>query len=244
MWEALIVSHYEADSSTQIQTKFTPPSGQDPNNMPYSLSQSLEERVVTSIESSLKNFTFAGSEPYIDCLVLHSPLSTSAETLAAWSAFSRFCPTRIRTLGISNTTLPLLQELHAKAEIKPSVVQNRFYPDTKWEVELRKWCRGEGIVFQSFWTLTGNPRLNRSSVVKEMAALLEEKGVEDALVVAYYGLVLGLQGVSVLNGTKDEGRMRNDLEGLEVLGKLVEGEWKEKWEGWLLAFKKLIGEPS
>lgn len=204
----------------------------------------IQDKVAASISSSLKNFTFPGSEPYIDCLVMHSPLPTTAETLAAWSAISAYQPTQIRSLGISNITLDLLQELHTKSDIKPSVVQNRFYPDTKWEVEMRKWCREEGIVFQSFWTLTGNPRLNSCSVVKEMGKMLEEKGIEDAEVVAYYALVLGLGGVSVLNGTKDRGRMRGDLEGLEVLGKLVEGEWKEKWKGWLGAFKKLIGEPS
>lgn len=211
--------------------------------MPYSLSQSIEEKVAASISSSLKNFTFSGSEPYIDCLVLHSPLPTIAETLAAWKAFSTYCPKQIRSLGISNTTLDILQEIHAKAEIKPSVVQNRFYPDTKWERGLRKWCREEGIVFQSFWTLTGNPRLNKSSVVKEMGAALEERDVEDTLVVAYYALVLGLEGITILDGTKDRARMRGDLEGLQSVGRLVEGELKEKWEGWLAGFKKLIDEP-
>jgi diketogulonate reductase-like aldo/keto reductase len=212
--------------------------------MPYKLSQSIEDRVHTSIKSSLNNLTFPGSEPYIDCLVLHSPLPTITETLQAWKAFSFWVPSRIHSLGISNTTLQMLQELHAEATIKPSVVQNRFYPDTQWEVPLREWCREKGIVFQSFWTLTGNPGLMESNVVSEMSQELESKGMEDGSALALYALVLGLDGTSVLNGTTNEGRMKNDLERLEVVGKLIEGEWKEKWATWLTAFKRLIDEPE
>jgi diketogulonate reductase-like aldo/keto reductase len=214
--------------------------------MPYTLSMSLEGRIHSSIiDSSLKNFTFPGSkEPYIDCLVLHSPLPTVPETLAAWKAFSFYVPRHIKSLGISNTSLQVLQYLYADAAIKPSVVQNRFYPETRWEGELREWCRAKGIVFQSFWTLTGNPEIMRSEVVKEISEALKGKGVEDEKAVAVYMLVLGLEGTSVLNGTTNKGRMRNDLEGLETVGQLIEGEWKERWDGWLVAFKQLIGEPE
>lgn len=111
-------------------------------------------------------------------------------------------------------------------------------------MELREWCREKGIVFQSFWTLTGNPGIMRCEVVKDLSEALKGKGVEDGKAVAVYALVLGLQGTSVLNGTTTEGRMRNDLEGLETVGQLIEGEWKEKWDGWLAAFKQLIDEPE
>jgi diketogulonate reductase-like aldo/keto reductase len=210
--------------------------------MPYSLSQSLEDRIHSSIASSLKNMTFPGSEPYIDCLVLHSPLPTIPETLAAWEAFSSYVPSSIHSLGISNTTLPILQSLYSSASIKPSVVQNRFYPETRWEVPLRKLCREHGIVFQTFWTLTGNPKLLASDVVKEMSEALTSVGLVDEKAVALYALVLGLEGTSILNGTTNEERMINDLDGLETVGRLIEGEWKEKWTEWLIGFKKLIRE--
>jgi hypothetical protein len=42
-------------------------------------------------------------------------------------------PHRIRNLGISNCTLPILRELCTSSHttVKPSVVQNRFYEDTQ-----------------------------------------------------------------------------------------------------------------
>jgi hypothetical protein len=64
----------------------------------------------------------------------------------------------------------------------------------------------------------------------------------DEKAVALYALVLGLEGTSILNGTTNEERMINDLDGLETVGRLIEGEWKEKWTEWLIGFKKLIRE--
>jgi diketogulonate reductase-like aldo/keto reductase len=126
--------------------------------------------------------------------------------------------------------------------IKPSVVQNRFYPATDFEVVLRQYCREEEIIFQSFWTLTGNPQLMKSRVVKEVAGELQKLGVVDEKAVALYSLVMGLEGVTVLNGTTNRERMESDLRSLGVVGGLVEGEWKEKWRGWTAEFKELIGE--
>lgn len=218
-------------------------SGQDPANMPYDASQPLDQQIRTSIASSLKNLTFPESgEPYIDCLVLHSPLQTIEETLQAWKVFESYVPTKIRTLGISNTTLDVLQAVVKNGNVKPSVVQNRFYPATQWDVPLRGFCREEGIVFQTFWTLTGNPGLFKSKVVKEMAGALKEEGVGVEKAIALYALVLGLEGTSVLNGTTNEERMKGDLEGLRTVGTMIEGVWKEKWEEWLEEFKILIGE--
>ncbi|KAK0122148.1 hypothetical protein ONS95_010409 [Cadophora gregata] len=234
-----------------IQTKYTPPSGQDPNNMPYDPTSPLEEQIINTLSSSLTNLTFPFTiqEPYIDSLVLHSPLPTSALTLQAWSTLASYVPTKIRSLGISNTTLPILQSLTKSAQgfdpplPHPAFCQNRFYGETRYEVELRRFCQEQGIVFQSFWTLSGNPRLLKSGVVEEVAEALEgrvEKGEEKA--VALYGLVVGLGGVSVLNGTTNMGRMVGDLKGLDVLRALVQGEWEEKWEGWMRDFKRIIGE--
>lgn len=59
---------------------------------------------------------------------------------------------------------------------------------------------------------------------------------------ALYCLVLGLEGITVLNGTTNEERMMRDLLTLEVVGELSQGEWKQEWEGWLSDFKGVIGE--
>jgi len=211
--------------------------------MPYSISQSLEDQIHTSIASSLENFKTSSDDdvhPYIDCLVLHTPLPTLQENYAAWQTFETYVPHQIRTLGISNTSLEILTLLHAGAKIKPSVVQNRFYIDTLWEGPLRKSCRAEGIIFQSFWTLTANPRLLNSRVVASLVGELSGRGVEKQ--VALYCLVLGLGGLSVLDGTTKYERMISDLNGIRAVEKWAETEGSKTWQELMHEFRKLIGQ--
>ncbi|KPM35301.1 hypothetical protein AK830_g11251 [Neonectria ditissima] len=219
-----------------IQTKFSPPSAQGPT-VPYDLDAPLAEKVHQSVKSSLELFTIAGQEPYLDSVVMHSPMQTIEETITAWKTLETYVPGKIRTLGISNTTLTTLQALSAQATVKPSVVQNRFYEDTSFEAELRTFCREEGIVFQSFWTLSGNPRLSKARPVKLVA---EKAGVH--LVAAYYALVLGLEWITVLDGTTNEAHMKDDLEGIQAVGTWAEGAGASDWASALLSFKELIGE--
>lgn len=191
--------------------------------------------------SSLHNLRLpenTNAETYIDCLVMHSPLRTLSQTLEAWTTLEEFVPHKIHHLGISNVQLPLLEALYEVATIKPSVVQNRFYPATRFDVPLRKFCREKGIIYQSFWTLTGNPKLLD---LKPVVALTKEIGVgrEQAL----YLLVLGLERLVVLNGTTREGTMRADLEAEKRFQQwLEEDKGGIVWGKILADFKILIGE--
>lgn len=204
-----------------IQTKFTSVNGQDPQNMPYNATSSVADQVNASIRSSLHNLRpseEASNDSYIDCLVLHSPLPTLAQTREAWRAMERHVPDTVRTLGISNTyEVSILEELYNFANIKPSVIQNRFYEDSGYDHDIRSFCKQRGMIYQSFWTLTANPHLLRSGPVDLIA-----KNVGVTKVVALYGLVLGLGNVRVLNGTTNAERMREDLEGIEAVRK-----WRE-----------------
>ena len=125
--------------------------------MPYDADAPLEEQVRQSVAASLRNLRTT----YVDCLVLHSPLPSHGETMRAWRAMERHVQSgEARALGVSNIYDPgALAKLHEEAEIKPSVVQNRFYPDTRHDGEVRQFCRSKGMAYQSFWTLTGNKRI-------------------------------------------------------------------------------------
>jgi diketogulonate reductase-like aldo/keto reductase len=198
--------------ASQLQTKYTTPAGQDLSNMPYDPEAPLETQIHTSVASSLKNLRQDNGleeASYIDCLLLHSPLPTIDQTLQAWKLLESYIPDKIRSLGISNVTLPILQAIYENATIKPAVVQNRFYPQTRYDVPLRAFCREHDIMYQSFWTLTGNPSLLRSEPV---AALAQAMNV--GLPIALYALVMD-QGVVVLNGTTSSNHMRADLEGIQ-----------------------------
>lgn len=214
-----------------VQTKFTTPAGQDQANMPYDPAAPLDTQIHTSIASSLHNLRTHEESPgdsYLDCVLLHSPLPTLDQTLAAWRLLETYVPHRIRALGISNVTLPVVRAIHAASTVKPSVVQNRFYAQTRYDGALRAFCREHAITYQSFWTLTGNPKLLKSKPVLELA-----KKAEVEVPTALYALVMEL-GVEVLNGTTSEEHMRGDLDGV---GKVREwaGENARDW-------RRLVGD--
>ncbi|KAL2004586.1 hypothetical protein VTN00DRAFT_3322 [Thermoascus crustaceus] len=230
-----------------LQTKYTSVHGQDPNNMPYNPSSSTTEQVHASIKNSLHNLrhteessTEDDKTSYIDTLLLHSPLPTLDETLEAWSAIETYVPHRIRNLGISNVTLPVLEMLctSPRVRVKPVVVQNRFYMATRFDVSLRAYCRRHNIIYQSFWTLTANPELIRSMEVQALAQLAD---ISPAA--ALYCLVLGLGDATVLNGTTNQRHMIEDLAAPKKVERLV-AEKPEEWTRVLNGFKQIIREPT
>jgi diketogulonate reductase-like aldo/keto reductase len=156
-------------------------------------------------------------------------------------------PDKIRALGISNVPLPVLQAIYDSAKVKPSVVQNRFYPATKYDVPLRAFCSQHKISYQSFWTLTGNPELLKSKPVALVASLtrsyhglleLASQGASVDASVALYALVFDL-GITVLNGTTSSEHMEADLRGVRKVQ-----EWavanKQEWAQARKAFRQLV----
>jgi len=186
-----------------LQTKFTPLSGQDPNRVPYDPSAPLAEQVAQSFAVSLKNLR----TEYLDCLILHSPLATTHQTLEAWRAMEAVADARgARQLGISNCyRTGQLEVLYNEARVKPAVVQNRFYADTGYDREIRAFCRARGMIYQSFWTLTANPHI-LSHVT--LAGLAAKYGRSPAQILFRY---LTQNDIVPLTGTRSETHMRGDL---------------------------------
>ena len=186
-----------------VQTKFTPLDGHDPRRIPYDPSAPIQEQVAQSFETSLENL----QTTYVDGLVLHSPLASDAETLAAWRAFETIAERGdARSLGISNCySLKSLESLYRSAHVKPAVVQNRFHKATGYDAAIRTFCRAHGIVYQSFWTLTANPHVLESSAVVKIAT---SHGRTPAQVLFRY---LTQQDIVPLTGTTSVTHMREDL---------------------------------
>eukprot|EP01048_Picozoa_sp_COSAG05_P025053 COSAG05_NODE_6188_length_1004_cov_1.154696_1_plen_266_part_01 len=150
-----------------LQTKYTAFGGQDPARVPYDASAPVEQQVEQSLACSLRNLGVT----YIDSVLLHSPLPTDELTLRAWRVLEKAVAAgTVRQLGISNTSLQQLQNLYASSSIKPAVVQQRFHSQTGFEMEMRAWCQGHGVAFQSFWTLTAN---NKPGQVMQSPAFLQ-----------------------------------------------------------------------
>ena len=127
----------------------------------------LSCRVAQSFETSLRNLRTG----FVDSLVLHSPVAPQALMMDLWSAMERIYDAGgARQLGISNCYDPgEMRALHDGARVKPAVVQNRFYQATGYDDELRRWCSGHGVIYQSFWTLTANPHLLAGKTVRTIA---------------------------------------------------------------------------
>ena len=154
-----------------LQTKFTPLAGQDPARLPYDAGASIAQQVRQSFAQSLHNL----GSPYLDCLLLHSPLQDQRQMRECWQALEALADSgQVSQLGISNCYEPdALRRLDRAARIKPAVVQNRFYAATGYDSEIRAYCRGEGIVYQSFWTLSANPQLLADPAVTGPARSLD-----------------------------------------------------------------------
>lgn len=213
--------------------------------MPYDANAPVMDQIHTSIKSSLHNLrpsadTGSVDDAYIDTLVIHSPLRTIDQTIEAWLALETYVPHRIRNLGISNCPLSVLRELNSSphVKVKPAVVQNRFYGDTLFDVPLRAFCRENKIIYQSFWTLTANPELVRSNPVQQLAA---QANISPAA--ALYTLVMGLGDITVLNGTKNQGRMEEDLAAPKKVEEFTQAQ-PEQWQHLLDEFRGLIGETA
>jgi diketogulonate reductase-like aldo/keto reductase len=186
-----------------LQTKFTSLTGQDPARIPYDPKAPLAEQVTQSCAISLRNL---GTD-YLDCLVLHSPLPSARLTFEVWQTMESLVDAReVRQLGISNCyRLDELEALFDSARLKPAVVQNRFYADTGYDREIRAFCRHHGIIYQSFWTLSANPRVLAHRTVLELAAKYRRT---PAQILFRY---LTQNDIVPLTGTRAVPHMREDL---------------------------------
>jgi diketogulonate reductase-like aldo/keto reductase len=111
-----------------------------------------------------------------------------------------------KQLGISNCyALAQLERLYRKAHIKPAVVQNRFYAETRYDREIRGFCRQHQMRYQGFWILTANARVLAHDTLR---ALASKYGRTPAQVFFRY---LTQIDIIPLTGTTSQAHMREDL---------------------------------
>lgn len=187
-----------------VQTKFTYRNGQD-HRLPYDPAADPATQVRQSFASSLEHLQLRS----VDSYVLHGPSrrrGLTPEDRAVWQAMEELHGAgSTRFLGISNVALDQLEALCAMARVQPAFVQNRCYASTRWDADVRAFCRANGIVYQGFSLLTANARELRSSAFRELVARV---GKTPAQVVFRFALQVGMLP---LTGTTDPAHMREDL---------------------------------
>jgi len=186
-----------------LQTKFTSLTGQDPNQVPYDPRVPLADQVTQSLRTSLRNLRTS----YVDCLILHAPLENAQQTLVAWHAMeSLVAGGAVRQLGISNCYhLEQLDLIYKAVNIKPAVLQNRFYAATGYDRELRAYCIQRQISYQGFWTLTANSQILSHSTVAALAAKYQR--TPEQVLFRYLTQI----GIVPLTGTRSPTHMQEDL---------------------------------
>jgi diketogulonate reductase-like aldo/keto reductase len=188
-----------------LQTKFTEPRGQDPNNIPYDPTLPLEEQVLQSFRKSLENLR----TDYLDGVLLHSPSNTIENTVSVINVLNEFkSQGKLHYIGISNIySLPMLQEVCSRVPSSTiQIVQNRFYASSGYDIGVRAYCKQNNIMYQSFWTLTANDHILAKPELRAIS-----KRIGASVEATFYRYCIQ-EGITVLDGTTSEAHMKEDLE--------------------------------
>ena len=102
-----------------LQTKFTPLSGQDPDNIPYDKTKPIVEQAWESLEVSLKNL----KTDYLDSWVLHSHPGAFEDLMKVWRVMEKAVDDKhVLSIGMSNIyDLDTFRLVYQQARVKPSV---------------------------------------------------------------------------------------------------------------------------
>jgi diketogulonate reductase-like aldo/keto reductase len=204
-----LASAYRAGLVTRadlfLQTKFTYQDGQD-HRLPYDPAATLSVQVAQSMASSLEHL---GTD-HVDSYVLHGPASNShwtTEDFETWQAMIKERDAgRTRLLGVSNISLPQLQQMARAHAEPPAFVQNRCYASCGWDREVRDFCRERNIIYQGFSLLTANRQVLGHPNIAALAA--EINATPAQLIFAFARQV----GMLPLTGTSSTDHMRQDLQ--------------------------------
>lgn len=187
-----------------LQTKFTFRGGQD-HRLPYDPSAPIATQVAQSFASSLDHLGVAT----IDSYLLHGPSQRqglSADDWEAWRAIEGIHDSgRARAIGVSNVNLAQLEELVAKARIRPHFVQNRCYASAVWDQRVRRYCTANEIVYQGFSLLTANREIFAHPAMLDIA---RRHCRTVSQIVFRFCLDVGMLP---LTGTSDARHMQEDL---------------------------------
>jgi len=208
-----LAAAYRAGIATRtdlfLQTKFTYQRGQD-HRLPYDPSASLAEQVAQSLASSLAHL----ATDRVDSFVLHGPSSgydwTDADA-EVWEAMRKQRDAgRTRLLGVSNVSLPHLEQMESAHSELPAFVQDRCFARLGWDREVRSFCRERKITYQGFSLLTANPEVVQHL---PLVALAREMNATPAQLVFSFAHAVGILPIT---GTSNAGHMKEDRASLNL----------------------------
>jgi len=106
---------------------------------------------------------------YVDLYLIHWPRPTLNRYVETWRAFIRLREEgRVRSIGVSNFTIPHLQRVISETGIVPVVNQIELHPKFQ-QKDMRAFHTRHGIVTQS-WSPLGRGRVTDDATITELAA--------------------------------------------------------------------------
>jgi diketogulonate reductase-like aldo/keto reductase len=199
-----------------LQTKFTYQRGQD-NRLPYDPAASLSAQVAQSLASSLEHL----ATDHVDSFVLHGPSSGYGWTQSdaeVWEAMVKERDAgRTRLLGVSNVSLPHLQQMATAHKEAPTFVQNRCFARTGWDRDVRSFCNNNDrkIVYQGFSLLTANPEVLEHPLVTTLATHANATHANATPAQIVFAFARAVQMLP-LTGTSNAEHMQQDLASLDL----------------------------
>ena len=124
---------------------------------------------VTPVVDIVDDSLTTNEDSAISANVISGTNGASADSFEGTPVISGVTQGSNGTVTTDGTTKTDSYALYADANVKPAVVQNRFYQQTGYDADLRRWCSGHGVVYQSFWTLTANRHILACSTVQTIA---------------------------------------------------------------------------
>ncbi|KAK7039154.1 hypothetical protein VNI00_010058 [Paramarasmius palmivorus] len=99
-----------------------------------------------SVDDSLKTLGLS----YIDCMLIHSPLSNKASRLNTWRALIEAKKQgKIRAIGVSNYGVKHLEEIREAGLELPSINQIELQPRCQ-QKDIVEWCKKYNIVIEAY----------------------------------------------------------------------------------------------
>jgi diketogulonate reductase-like aldo/keto reductase len=117
---------------------------------------------------------------------------------------------RARLIGLSNVSLPHLEEMAKVHAELPAFVQNRCYARLGWDSDVRLFCRERKIIYQGFSLLTANVEVWHHPLITSLATRANATAAQ--VVFAFAHAV----GILPLTGTSSAEHMKQDLASFEL----------------------------
>lgn len=118
------------------------------------------ESTLQAFETSLKKLDL----DYLDLYLIHWPVKDKYKD--TWKALEKlYNDGKIRAIGVSNFNTHHLEDLMVDCEIKPTINQVEYHPHLT-QVELREYCKKEGIQLEAWSPLKKGVILDNPTIVE------------------------------------------------------------------------------